>query len=99
MAELTQKERYYGLIQRPIMTEKSTVLQDLRGQYTFKVAPGANKSEIKKAVEALFDVKVAKINVINVPGKFRRILGRPGRSPGWRKALIQLQEGQSIDLA
>lgn len=98
MAIKTQKERFFSLVQRPLMTEKSTTLQGLRNQYTFQVAPHANKSEIKKAVEALFEVKVESVNVINVPGKIKRILGRPGRTSGWRKALVKLQEGDTIDV-
>lgn len=97
MSVKTQKERYFDLIEKPLMTEKSTTLQHLRNQYTFKVANHANKSEVKKAVEALFEVHVTKINIINVPGKMKRILGRPGRTSGWRKALVQLREGESIE--
>ncbi len=89
---------YYDLIRKPVVTEKSTVLQDIRNQYTFEVAKRANKSEIKKAVESLFEVKVDKISIMNIPGKFRRIRGRPGRTPGWKKAVIKLHEGDSIDI-
>ena len=89
---------YYDLIEKPLVTEKSTVLQDIRNQYTFKVALKANKSEIKKAVESLFDVKVEKVNVIRLPGKYRRILGRPGHTGAWKKAVITLREGDSIEI-
>ncbi len=67
---------YYGIIEKPLVTEKSTVLQDIRNQFTFKVRREANKSEIKKAVESLFEVHVEKVRIIRMPGKIKRILGR-----------------------
>ena len=90
--------RLYSLLKRPIMTEKSTVLQSDRNQYTFEVARGANKIEIKKAVEALFKVKVTAVNTAKIPGKMRRILGRPGMTSDWKKAIITVREGDAIDL-
>ena len=89
---------YYGLIQKPLVTEKSTVLQDIRNQYAFKVEPDANKSEIKKAVETLFEVHVEKVRIMNMPGKFRRRFGRPARTSGWKKALVTLREGEQIEI-
>ena len=90
--------QFYNLIRRPLVTEKSTTLQDLRNQYTFEVADKANKSEVRKAVETLFSVKVVKVNIISVPGKARRVFGRPGMSPGWKKAIITLRKGDSIEV-
>lgn len=90
---------YYRIIVKPLLTEKSTVLGDIRNQYFFKVHPNATKPEIKKAVESIFDVKVRRVNVAVVPGKLRRIQGRPGRTPPWKKAIVTLQEGQAIELA
>ena len=89
---------YYGLIQKPLVTEKSTVLQDIRNQFTFRVHPKANKSQIRKAVETLFEVKVEKVRIMNMPGKLKRFMGRPGRSPGWKKALVTLRDGEKIDI-
>lgn len=89
---------YYELIDKPVVTEKATVLQGIRNQYTFRVALAANKSEIKKAVETLFGVNVEKVCTVRMPGKHRRILGRPGHSGEWKKALITLRDGQSIDI-
>ncbi|MBK8976449.1 MAG: 50S ribosomal protein L23 [Planctomycetes bacterium] len=89
---------YYDVIKRPLVTEKSTVLQDIRNQYTFEVADGATKNEIRKAVETLFDVAVEHVNVMNVPGKLKRILGRPGRTRQWRKAIVTLRQGDSIEI-
>lgn len=88
---------YYDILRKPVVTEKSTVLQDLRNQYTFEVASTATKNEIRKAVETLFEVEVVKVNVIRMPGKFRRMFGRPGRTKPWKKALVQLREGQTIE--
>jgi large subunit ribosomal protein L23 len=90
---------YYRIIERPLLTEKSTVLADIRNQYFFRVDPRATKPEIKKAVEAIFAVKVKKVNVIVMPGKLRRIQGRPGRTTPWKKAIVTLQAGQAIELA
>ncbi len=89
---------YYDVIEKPLVTEKSTVLQDIRNQYSFRVRNGSSKNEIKKAVETLFGVKVLAVNVINMPGKFRRILGRPGRTKPWRKAIVTLREGDAIEI-
>jgi large subunit ribosomal protein L23 len=89
---------YYGLIRRPVVTEKSTVLQDIRNCYAFEVKPETNKSEIRKAVETLFEVRVEKVRVMTMPGKFRRRFGRPGRTPPWKKALVTLREGDRIEI-
>ena len=89
---------YYDVIRRPRVTEKSTVLQALRNLYTFEVQRSANKSEIRKAVETLFEVKVDKVRIINMPGKFRRFLGRPGRTQPWKKALVTLAQGDTIEI-
>ena len=89
---------YYDIILKPLVTEKSTVLQDLRNEFAFKVAVKANKPEIKKAVETLFDVHVEKVRVMNMPGKFRRFLGRPGRTQPWKKAIVTLRDGDRIEI-
>ena len=90
--------QYYGIVEKPLVTEKSTVLQDIRNHYTFKVRPDANKSEVKKAVESLFKVHVEKVRIIRMPGKQKRILGRPGHTPPWKKALITLRKGETIEI-
>ncbi|WP_028517926.1 50S ribosomal protein L23 [Ruminococcus flavefaciens] len=80
------------IILKPVITEKS--MDDLQtGKYTFKVAKDANKSEIKKAVEELFDVKVAKVNTINCNGRAKRVGRFFGKTPDWKKAIITLTEG------
>ena len=80
------------IILKPVITEKS--MDDLQtGKYTFKVAKYANKSEIKKAVEELFDVKVAKVNTMNCNGRAKRVGRFYGKTPDWKKAIITLTEG------
>lgn len=88
---------YYDLLRRPHVTEKASVLQELRNQIAFQVAPDANKSEVKKAIEALFKVKVVKVNIINLPSKRRRTFGRPGSTRPWKKALVTLRKGDTIE--
>ena len=77
------------IILKPVITEKS--MDDLQaGKYTFKVATDANKTEIKKAVEQLFDVKVAKVNTLNVNGKAKRVGRYAGKTSDWKKAVVTL---------
>ncbi len=79
------------IILKPVITEKS--MDELQnGKYTFKVATDANKSEIKKAVEALFDVKVAKVNTLNCNGKEKRVGRYVGKTADWKKAIVTLTE-------
>lgn len=80
----------------PVVSEKSYACMD-RGQYTFLVAPGSNKTEIKQAVEALFDVKVASVNTQNRQGKTRRTRQGVGKSKDTKRAIVTLREG-SIDI-
>lgn len=81
------------IIIKPVITEKSMdSLQE--GKYTFKVAKNANKVEIKRAIETLFDgVKVAKVNTINCRGRQRRVGMNIGKTPDWKKAIVTLAEG------
>lgn len=96
---MSTKPHYYELIRRPVVTEKSTVMQEAQNQYTFEVAPDANKSEVKKAVESLFKVHVVRVNVVNLPGKSRRTFGRPGETRAWKKAIVTVREGEVIEVA
>ena len=90
---------YYPLIRRPLVTEKTSTRQGQFNQYAFEVDPRTNKTEVKKAIEALFSVKVTKVNITVVPGKLRRFLGRPGRSRPRKKAIVRLRQGDTIDIA
>lgn len=87
----------YDVIRRPIITEKTTKLTEER-KYTFEVAPDANKIEVKKAVEEVFDVNVESVNIINVRRKKRRVGKYEGMRPGVRKAIVTLAEGQKLDV-
>ncbi|MBR1592908.1 MAG: 50S ribosomal protein L23 [Ruminococcus sp.] len=79
------------IILKPVITEKS--MDNLQeGKYTFKVAKDANKTEIKKAVEALFGVEVAKVNTLNVKGKEKRVGRYVGKTASWKKAVVTLTE-------
>ncbi len=91
------RERMYQTILSPLVTEKAT-LNSERGQITFKVAPDATKPQIKAAVEGLFGVTVLAVNTIVVKGKTKRFKNRPGQRSDWKKAMVRLAEGQSIDL-
>lgn len=89
--------RHYDTILSPVITEKSTLLSE-KGQVVFRVPLTATKPEIKAAVEALFKVKVQAVNTIRVQGKTKRFRGIPGKRPDFKKAVITLEDGQSIDI-
>jgi large subunit ribosomal protein L23 len=93
----TPRERLYGVILRPVITEKAT-MGSQHNQVTFRVRPDATKPEIKAAVEGLFNVKVMAVNTLNVKGKTKVFRGRPGRRSDWKKAIVRLAEGQTIDV-
>ena len=87
---------------RPLYTEKIARLQDSENKYAFEVYNGANKIEIRKEVEKQFDVKVDKVQTMNVRGKIRQQMTKAGRfhgrRPDWKKAIVTLTEGNKIDL-
>lgn len=83
------------IILRPIVSEKSTGLMQ-QGKYTFAVRMDANKSQIKDAIEEIFKVNVVDVNTMRNHGKVRRMGRYVGRRPDWKKAIVQLAEGQSI---
>lgn len=78
-------------------TERTTTLQDKEGRYAFKVDPRANKHQIRGAVETIFKVKVDSVNVMRVTGKLRRVRYRVGSTPSWKKALVKLKPGYTIE--
>ena len=92
-------ERMYQIIKRPHVSEKSALLGDAANQAVFQVATDANKSEIKQAVEQLFNVKVADVRTVNMKGKSKRMGMRSGRRSDWKKAYVSLEQGHEIDLA
>ncbi len=87
------------IIRRPLQTERSLILKDTENKYAFEVDRGANKIEIKKAVETLFDIHVTKVSTMIVNGKRRRVRTREkGKRPDWKKAIITLEFDQRIEL-
>ncbi len=88
--------KYYELLRAPIITEHSMKLVESANRYTFKVPKTANKIEIKKAVEAVFEVDVIKVHTINVLPKAKKVGKYEGLKPGYKKAIVQLKEGQKI---
>ena len=93
------QERIMQVLLAPHISEKSAVLADSDRQHVFKVLPTATKTEIKQAVESLFNVKVDQVRVVNVKGKTKRFGQRNGKRSDWRKAYVKLAEGQDIDFA
>ena len=89
--------RHYDTILAPLITEKATVLSE-QNKVVFRVALDATKDEIAVAIEELFKVKVTKVNTLIQKGKTKRFRGRPGRRSDLKKAIVTLQEGQSIDI-
>jgi large subunit ribosomal protein L23 len=81
----------------PIVSEKSYAAST-RGTYTFRVHPDAHKTQIRQAVEELFEVKVERVNVIKVPAKPKRRGTFRGSRPGWKKAVVQLRAGETIEI-
>jgi large subunit ribosomal protein L23 len=90
-------ERMYEIILGPVITEKSTQGSE-HNQVTFRVRKEATKPDIKLAVEGLFGVKVKAVNTLNRKGKVKKFKGRPGKRNDVKKAIVTLEEGQSIDI-
>ena len=88
----------HTIIRQPLITEKATDAMDERGVYVFKVAPTANKIEIKAAIEDIFDVKVIKVNTVNQSGKRKRLGRAVGFTKGYKKVIVTLQPGYKIDV-
>lgn len=87
----------YDIIQTLVRTEKGSLLEKDR-QYLFEVSSHANKVDIKKAVEEVYNVKVASVNVMMVPGKKKRVRRDIGYTTPWKKAIVTLQEGHAINV-
>ena len=86
------------VILRPVVTERSTALQEDMRTYTFVVAKDANKLEVRNAVQVLFGVRVESVRTANYQGKWRRVGRSLGRKPAYKKAVVRLAEGDSIDV-
>jgi large subunit ribosomal protein L23 len=85
------------IIVQPMISEKMEYLQEAQRKYAFKVHPSANKIEIRQAVEAIYNVTVTDVNVMNRRGKKRRVRYTEGRRSNWKKAVVTLKEGDSIE--
>lgn len=91
------KERLMNVLLQPHVTEKTSLAQQNSNQYTFKVRRDADRTEVAAAVELMFNVKVAGVQVVNEPGKTRRFGRTVGRTQDSKKAYVRLAAGQSID--
>lgn len=89
--------RFHSVIRSPSITEKNTTLRSDHNKYVFEVKRESNKKEIKMAVESLFNVKVESVNTMIVKGKRKRMGRFSGYRPNWKKAIVKLAEGQTID--
>ena len=92
-------ERLYKVLQGPHISEKAAISADDAGQYVFKVAIDANKLEIKKAVEKLFNVKVTAVQTVKQKGKVKRNKYGFAKRPDFKKAVVRLAQGHEIDFA
>ena len=90
-------ERKYLVLLAPLISDKSTMVQQQANQFVFKVARDATKREIRSAVEKLFEVQVLSVQTCNYLGKEKRVGRHVGRRSSWKKAYVRLAEGSSID--
>jgi large subunit ribosomal protein L23 len=95
---VTSLDRLYHIIQAPLLTEKVTDDTSDRNAYHFRVPLDANKVEIRQAVERIFKVKVKQVNTLRVLGKARRRGYVAGQTPNWKKAMVTLHEGNTIEI-
>jgi large subunit ribosomal protein L23 len=92
-----KREQLMNVLIAPHVTEKTATAMQNNNQYTFRVMKSATKTDIKAAVELMFEVKVKGVQVVNEPGKARRFGKVTGRTQDWKKAYVSLVQGQSID--
>lgn len=97
MSRVAVKHDLYDIIRSPVITEKSTIGSE-QNRYTFKVDVAATKDQIRKAVKLAFGVDVVAVNTLKVKGKVKRFRGRPGKRADYKKAIIKVIDGQSIDV-
>jgi large subunit ribosomal protein L23 len=86
-----------SVIIRPLITEKSTIQKETQNQIALKVAPGANKIDIERAVEEAFKVKVTKVRTMNMQGKKKRMGRNSGKRSDWKKAIVTLAPGERVE--
>jgi large subunit ribosomal protein L23 len=88
---------HYSILKKPLITEKSNLMKDELNQIAFEVDKRANKIEIKQSIEKIFNVHVIKVHTLTMKGKKKRVGRSQGRRPDWKKAVITLKEGETID--
>lgn len=88
----------YRIIKRPLMTEKTTIQREADNQYTFEVDRGANRVEIKRAIEQVFNVQVASVRTMQNKGKVKMRGRIMGKRKDWKKAIVTLMPGERIDI-
>jgi large subunit ribosomal protein L23 len=87
----------YNVLKRPVITEKANLQQEKTNQYSFEVAKESNKIEVKKAIETRWNVHVEHVRIVNVASKPKRVGRNFGRKSGWKKAMVKLRDGESIE--
>ncbi len=95
---MSSLDHLYQIVKAPVVTEKATDDQQKRNAYTFHVPVQANKAEIREAIQRLFEVKVLSVNTLRVTQKVKRRGWVAGLSPAWKKAMVTLQEGDTIEI-
>lgn len=95
---MPEEKTLYAILERPLLTERSTILRDKYNQYVFSVMPSATKTTIRRAVEELFKVTVEGVRTMKVRGKFHRYGRGGGMRPDWKKAIVRITQGQKIDI-
>ncbi len=86
----------YSIVNHPLLSEKGTRLSEKENKYLFSVSRVANKIEIRRAVEKLYKVRVRSVNTMNVRGKKKRMGATLGKRPDWKKAIVTLEEGETL---
>lgn len=88
----------YSVLKRPLLTEKGTDQKESMNKYLFEVDRGANKIQVKNAVEKIFSVKVDDVHTVNVKGKVKRVGRNIGKRSDWKKAIVTLKAGEKIEI-
>jgi large subunit ribosomal protein L23 len=91
-------DRLYKVLRAPRVTEKTARLSANSNQYVFEVSSDAEKADVRRAIELLFEVNVEAVRIVNVKGKTKSFRFRQGRRSNWKKAYVRIQEGQVIDV-
>jgi len=92
------KRSAHEVLVQPLLTEKITAMREGANKVGFLVRSDANRIEVKRAVEAALNVKVAKVNILNMMGKTKRLGRFSGKRPDWKKAIVTLKEGEKLEL-